>query len=74
MPNKLPSTIVIRIEVPFEVSDLTEFLENHDSEITLQYLVEAAKQMLDIDRADYLDSNAIEFSKVYDELGNMIYA
>jgi HD superfamily phosphohydrolase len=74
MTTKLPKYITIRIETSFEVSDLVEFLENHESEITLQYLVEAAKQMLDVDRTDYLDSNAIEHSKVYDELGNMIYA
>jgi hypothetical protein len=74
MPNKLPSTIIIRIETAFEVSDLVEFLENHEGEITLTNLVEAAKEMLSIDRADYLDSNAIEHSKIYDELGNMIYA
>jgi hypothetical protein len=74
MPNKLPNAIIIRIETPFEVSDLVEYLENHEAEITLPNLVAAAKEMLSIDRADYYDSNAIEHSKVYDELGNMIYA
>lgn len=74
MTQKLPSAIIIRIETPFAVDDLVEFLENHEAEITLPNLVAAAKEMLSIDRADYYDSNAIEQAPAYDEQGKLIYA
>lgn len=72
--QKLPSAIIIRIETAFAVDDLVEFLENHDSEITLPNLVALAKQMLETDRDDYYDSNAIEQAPAYDEQGKLIYA
>jgi hypothetical protein len=74
MTTKLPKYITIRIETSFEVEDLVEYLENHDSEITLANLVALAKQMLSIDRDDYYDSNAIEQAPAYDDQGKLICA